>query len=266
MTAPGMPAPLVVPLPPSALAAAQPLTHSNPAPAPTGQPAQPLPHASEAASLCTRSGASLGAAQPGRLRLSRSRSGAAEPASPGLHSAKSGAAEPPSPCFSASSRSSTDSRSCQPHMNPVLWPRARRPLQALDPTNKTRDPDPPAASARGEPLQGGGAGFAGEALVCSGEESAGERQLRTIRVCADSVCGMQVSEVLSLLDWPYRFCLYCQGYTRHGNVWLNICVHTKLAAYSQQAYSCFDDIHMYLDPLCHDVEQVLTQHKFFKNK
>ena len=185
MTAPGMPAPLVVPLPPSALAAAQRHAHVNPAPSPAGKPAQPLPHACEAAMPVAQSAANSGTAAPGRLRLSRSRSGAAEPASPGLRGAKSGTAEPPSPCFSAGSRSSTESR-CQPHVNPVLWPRVRRPLQTLDPSNTGQDPDAPAGSG----------GLAGGGVVCNDEEGAGGaasgRRLRTIRVCADSVCGLQV--------------------------------------------------------------------------
>ena len=191
MTARGMPAPLVVLLPQSALTAAQHPAHPDPGPAPAGQHAQPPPHASEAASPSAHSGANLGAAQPGSLRLGRTRSGAAEAASPGLRSARSGTAEPPSPCFSASSRSSTDSRICQPHLNPVLWPRARRPLQTLNPVSRTADPDSPCA----EPLNSFGGAAAMEAVSVAEKRTDGaaaDQQLRTIRVCADSVCGLQV--------------------------------------------------------------------------
>ena len=198
VTARGMPAPLVVLLPQSALTATQRPAHPDPGPAPAGRPAQPPPHASEAASSGAHSGASLGAAQPGRLRLGRTRSGAAEPASPGLRSARSGAEEPPSPCFSASSRSSTDSRICQAHLNPVLWPRARRPLQTLNPVSRTADPDSPCA----EPLNSFGGATAREAVSIAekgAHGAAGDQQLRTIRVCADSVCGLQVRAHAALL-------------------------------------------------------------------
>ena len=217
VTAPGMPAPLVVPLPPSALAAAQRLMRPSPAPAPAGELAEAMPLASEAASPGARCGAKLGAAEPGSLRLSRNRSGAVEPTSRGLCSAKSGATEPPSPCFSASSRSSMESRAgCQPHMNPVLWPRARRPLQTVTPTNEVPDPDQPAASAHAQPIRSGGAGLPSGGSVCNAllisdaeraGEAAGGQRLRNIRVCADSVCGLQVSwQSASPLPVACNFC------------------------------------------------------------
>ena len=223
VSAPGMPAPLVVPLPPSALAAAQGLTHPNPAPAPAGTPAQPPPHASEAAPPGARSGATLGAAEPGSLRFSRTRSDAVEPAIPGLRSAKSGVAEPPSPCFSASSRSSTDSRSCQPHLNPVLWPRARRLLQTLNPVSKTANPDSPCA----EPLRSVSGAAAREA-VCIADKgvdgAAGDQQLRTIRVCADSVCGLQVRARAATSFNCQELLQPCLCVSK-GRVLLHTCIH-----------------------------------------
>ena len=241
VTAPGMPAQLVVSLPPSALAAAQSLTHPNPAPAPAGKPALPLPHASEAALPGARSGASLRAAQPGSLRLSRTGSGAAEPASPGLRSAKSGTTEPPSPCFSASSRSRTESRDCQPHLNPVLWPRARRLLQALDPVSKTANPDLSSA----EPPHSFGGATAREAASIAEKRTdaaAGDQQLGTIRVCADSVCGLQVrghAALYHLLKASAAIPMCRRGRVR---VLLHTCMHMQRASRKYMLHSAAFDV------------------------